>query len=177
MQCLEFQSKIPDPLFYYFNFYWSFSFFNSIQTRKLRFHRDIFFMKEKRLKRQCLKFLFQKKAVTFSPFFLSSSCFLGVCARFEEMTLVWGSHGPTTNVYIAKWLSACLPHCCSPFRRHGSPPLPPAAASSGAHVHALIVHSVFLHFQLWLHRSAAKESLSNQNSRILWAFSLLFWEL
>lgn len=27
---------------------------------------------------------------------------LGLCIRPEKMTLTWGSHGPTTNVYIAK---------------------------------------------------------------------------
>lgn len=31
------------------------------------------------------------------------------------MTLIGGSHGPTTNVYIAKMtVPACPPHCCSP---------------------------------------------------------------
>lgn len=31
------------------------------------------------------------------------------------MTVIGGSHGPTTNVYIAKTtVPACPPHCCSP---------------------------------------------------------------
>lgn len=51
--------------------------------------------------------------------------FLGLCTRPKEMTHIWGRHGPTTNVYIAKMtVPACPPHCCSPIRCHGPPPQP-----------------------------------------------------
>lgn len=104
--------------------------------------------------------------------FLSSSCFVGVRARLEEMTLVWGSQ-PWTDyecVHSQMTVSACLPHCCSPLRRHGSPERPPPAT---AHLHALIVRSAFLHFQLPPHTPAGRGAPSNQNFRILLALSLL----
>lgn len=38
----------------------------------------------------------------FVPNCLLLPVFPGLCIRPEEMTLIWESHGPTTNVYIAK---------------------------------------------------------------------------
>lgn len=34
---------------------------------------------------------------------------------------MWGSHGPTTNVYIAKMTDCPCLSCCSPIRCHGPP--------------------------------------------------------
>lgn len=79
---------------------------------------------------------------------------IGLCTRPEEMTYDWGSHGPTTNVYIAKMtVPACPPHCCSPIRCHG-PPLQPTGALPPSYVHTRTTHTVFTHMHQTYNRSA-----------------------